>query len=164
MANEFSDIEELVRNDIRRGLAGDAVGPDGTPAGDRKPDASFTPVRGDADQSRDGIVYANAITGDRGTTAVEWAFRCRHVRTFGGILPTNRELTIYGVTIVRTRGEKLEFRRYVDWSMVMTELGVSAGFRPAVNSLDEIPGFDTAQRRTPKPVDRAPSARRTRER
>src|SRR5437763_16893975 len=109
--NDYSEIERLVRHDIRRGLAGHNVGPDGKPEGDRDPEPPFAPVRIEGTDARDGVVYANAITGERGTTAVERAFRCRHVGRFGGIFATDRELTIHGVPLVRTRGGKTQLRR-----------------------------------------------------
>jgi hypothetical protein len=134
--NDFADLEDLVRRDISAGLAGGQQDSDGAP---------FTALATDRNNG-DGIVYANAITGGA-FTAVEWAFECEHTGPFGGIPTTYRTLTIYGVTIVRTRGEKVTFRRYVDWSAVMAELGVTASFRPAYERMDEIPNINMSARK-----------------
>jgi hypothetical protein len=140
--NDHTSIEELVRRDIQRGLAGQNIRPDGKRASsDEQPQGSFTPIsRSNQAGGDDGILYANAITGGA-FTAVEWAFQCQHTAPFAGVPPTYRELTIYGVTIVRQRGEKTTFRRYVDWSGVMSELGVTASFRPAYERINEIPNI-----------------------
>src|SRR4051794_20105869 len=123
--NDYTALEGLVRRDIQAGLAG----------GDDRAPAAFTAVaRRDSDDN--GVLYANAITGGQ-FTAVEWAFRGEHTSEFAGIPATNREVTIHGVTIVRQRGDTTTFRRYVDWSAVMAQLGVSASFRPAYERIAE---------------------------
>jgi hypothetical protein len=134
--NDFTNIEDLVRRDISAGLAGKQ---------DDSGAAPFTAISSDRNDG-DGVMYANAITGGD-FTAVEWAFECEHTGPFGGIPKTNRTLTIYGVTIVRQRGDRTTFRRYVDWSAVMAELGVSASFRPAYERIDEIPNIRIASRK-----------------
>jgi hypothetical protein len=126
--NDFTEIEDLVRRDIQAGLAGDRG----------KFRAPFAPrISGD---NVDGIQYANAITGGA-FTAVEWAFDAQHIESFGGIPATNREVTIHGVTIVRQRGDNTTFRRYVDWAGLMSDLGVTASFRPAFEKMEEIPNI-----------------------
>ena len=134
--NDFADLEELVRRDIQAGLASERKD---APA----PFAALQTEHSD----ENGVLYANAITGGA-LTAIEWAFQCRHVAPFGGIPATGRDLTIYGVTIVRVRGGATTFRRYVDWSAVMVDLGVTASFRPAYERIDEIPNIRVNRERS----------------
>jgi hypothetical protein len=151
--NDYSAIEDLVRRDIEAGLAGGK---------ERLAAAPFTPVPrlGSGD---DGVLYANAITGGQ-FTAVEWAFSGQHVAEFAGIPASNREVTIYGVTIVRQRGDTMTFRRYVDWSAVMVELGVSASFRPAYERIAEIPNIRTPDAARANKTNKTRTSRRARTR
>ena len=126
--NEFAAMEELVRSDIEAGLTADK----------RESAAPFAPWT--SEEIGTGILYANAITGGA-LTAVEWAFHCKHIAPFAGIPATNRVVTIQGVTIVRVRGAKTTYRRYVDWAGLMAELGVSASFRPAFEKMEDIPNI-----------------------
>jgi hypothetical protein len=65
--------------------------------------------------------------------AVLWALRGTHTGTFVGLEPTGREVTIEGLTLVKLperEGDDPQFMRFVDWSEVLGQLGVSMSGRP----------------------------------
>jgi hypothetical protein len=71
-------------------------------------------------------------------TAVAWEYHGRHNGTFQGIPATGRDVVIRGVTVVEQGGRgRVLFSRYVDWLDVMSQLGLSAIARPA---LEHLPG------------------------
>lgn len=132
------DLEDLVRRDIAVGLAGQSDEQNENPAR-----TIFAPLK-EFNRKRGEFpgITARTIDGRRGRTAVEWSYRGQHVGTLAGIRPTDRVVTVRGVTIVEQRdGKPPLFRRYVDWSEVMGALGVTATFRPTFDSLEQIPGF-----------------------
>jgi hypothetical protein len=135
---ENDELEELIRQDIAVGLAGAPRVDDAEPL-----PPVFAPAGGWDRRSRDlpGLTV-NVVDARRGRMAVEWSYKCTHVGDLGGLRPTGKDLTMQGVTIVDLRDEGApRFRRYVDWSDVMSRLDVTATFRPSFQSLDEIPGF-----------------------
>jgi hypothetical protein len=134
----LDDVVDIVRLDILAGLAG--LDADGNPIGDAASKAGagrpiFLPRSDDSFEGR-------PLT-ERGADieVVEWVYRCTHGGNFPGIQQTNRDLDIEGVTIVERANEDAPLRRYVDWSRVMAQLGVSATFRPAVDTLSDLPGW-----------------------
>jgi hypothetical protein len=130
------ELEDLVARDIEVGLAGGSAETDEAPR-----QAIFAPIDG-VDFSQGELPGVTVRTVDRNRAAVEWTYRCQHVGHFAGIMPTDKTLVIHGVTIVERRPDREpRFRRYVDWAEVMTQLGVTATFRPSFESVDEIPGF-----------------------
>ena len=66
--------------------------------------------------------------------AVVWSVNASHDNVFAGLAPTGREVVIEGVTIVSTSSEEPMFRRYIDWSNVLGQLGVSISGRPVMPS------------------------------
>jgi hypothetical protein len=90
---------------------------------------SFTAV---ADEEGDGLQVLDAFQSEKGTWAVQWDFRCKHIGDFLGIRPTDRVLTIKGVTLVYSSHT---FRRYVDWSYVSSQLGIASSMQPLVEDL-----------------------------
>jgi hypothetical protein len=131
------DIEALVRRDIATGLAGQSDVQNENPM-----PAIIAPLAGFDGKGEFPGVKVAAVEGKRGRVAVEWTYRGRHVGNLGGILGTGKVLTVEGVTIVEQRdGEAPRFKRYVDWAGAMSQLGVTASFRPSFNALSDIPAF-----------------------
>jgi SnoaL-like polyketide cyclase len=64
--------------------------------------------------------------------AVVWSLTATHTGPFVGLEATGREVTIEGVTLVQKPTSKTEqqFMRYIDWSAVLGQLGVSMSGRP----------------------------------
>jgi hypothetical protein len=84
---------------------------------------------------RDNSPGGAQIVERSGTAAyVEWVYDCTHTGVFQGLKPKGRELTIRGVTIVDDSSGSPVFKRYVDWSEVMTQLGMFANFRPTIET------------------------------
>jgi hypothetical protein len=70
------------------------------------------------------------------TAAVAWTIKGRIVRrnpAYPMLTITNRPLRITGVTIVRGTGDASRLSRFIDWTSVMSDLGVT-GNRPIVSS------------------------------
>jgi hypothetical protein len=65
--------------------------------------------------------------------AVVWSLQATHTGEFAGLMATNREVTIEGVTLIQKppddKGEP-QFMRFIDWSQVLGQLGVSMSGRP----------------------------------
>jgi hypothetical protein len=75
---------------------------------------------------------AAAITSGR-FSAVVWEYYGAHQAEFQGVLPTGLPVVVRGATIVDHETEV--FHRYVDWTDVMGQLGLTATMRPVVDEL-----------------------------
>lgn len=74
-----------------------------------------------------------------GVAAVPWTYQCLHAAALGqlddeglglGAIPaTNLTVDIEGVTLLRPDDDGIEIRRYVDWNLVLVQLGVTMSFR-----------------------------------
>ena len=89
--------------------------------------------------------FSDPIMENGAFSTVPWSVTATHVgstpvdgdtdpQTFVGLAETQRTVVIEGVTIVKhplegTRDEP-EFRRYIDWSAVLAQLGVTMTGRP----------------------------------
>jgi hypothetical protein len=71
-------------------------------------------------------------------TAIVWEYSGVHTEPINGIRPTQREVTVRGVTIVDHTGKEPAFHRYIDWAEVMGQLGLTITGRPIAT-----PPFDT---------------------
>jgi hypothetical protein len=90
---------------------------------------------GDSFQSDDGPRITDATLSNGESTAVTWEYECVHSGLFQGLNPTGKRLTIRGITIIANHldDEKgASFARYIDWSQVMTDLGMYASYRPTI--------------------------------
>jgi hypothetical protein len=57
--------------------------------------------------------------------ALSWSVEAQHTGPFVGIDPTGQTITIEGITIVNLENADLPiFQRYVDWSLVLTQLNI----------------------------------------
>jgi hypothetical protein len=145
---DVDDVVELVRRDILAGLAG--LDEDGRPLTQDDTEAGsgrriFTPQPQSDDSA--AAFQAAALTPEGSEVqVVEWVYRCKHDGDFPGVVQTNKNLVIEGITVVDRRNPDRPLRRYVDWSRVMSELGVSATFRPEVERLDDLPSYQNVGR------------------
>ncbi|MHB8464270.1 MAG: hypothetical protein ACYDH6_21165 [Acidimicrobiales bacterium] len=95
----------------------------------------FTPTQGFHVAA--GFVEGPPMTNGKHTSVV-WEFHGKHDAVFQGVRPTGRHVVIRGVTVVdKSKRGRVLFHRYVDWLDLMSQLGLSSTFRPA---LDELPG------------------------
>ena len=66
--------------------------------------------------------------------AVEWAFAGVHSRAdFNGLRASGRNVDVRGITLFQAvdveGGQRLGFRRYVDWARVFAQLGLTLSWR-----------------------------------
>ena len=144
---DVGDVVELVRLDLLAGLAG--IDGDGRPIAVDEPfpgrgQPTFVP-RTDSDDPSSAFSGAELTPSDAEVGVVEWTYTCTHGGDLPGIVQTNKDVVIQGVTIVDRRDPDQPFRRYVDWSRVMAQLGVSASFRPEVDRLENLPSYNDDQ-------------------
>ena len=67
--------------------------------------------------------------------AVPWSVTTVHDQTFAGVHSTGSTIEIEGITIVKlplNDSEAPTFQRYIDWSRVLAQLGVSITGRPVI--------------------------------
>ncbi len=100
---------------------------------------TFEPVGGEALSFVEG--YEPMVGVSEPIASVGWTYDCKHVEALGqvgdpkdlplgAVPPTGRQIRIEGVTLLRDQDDSVEIRRYVDWNLVLAELGVMASFRP----------------------------------
>ena len=80
------------------------------------------------------------ITSTKNVTAVQWTYRCTHVKEYYGVVATKRPLTIRGVTIVEHEGatEEAMYYRYIDWLDVFAQLGLGIHGRTPIDSFVDV--------------------------
>jgi hypothetical protein len=92
---------------------------------------SFTPRFGDAAESfrvAERFEEADVIGNDQ-IAAVPWTYFAVHSGDFLCLFPTNREVTIQGMTFVDNRKDDPVLHRYVDWTGVIVQLGLEVSWR-----------------------------------
>jgi hypothetical protein len=80
--------------------------------------------------------------GDDVVAAVPWEYDCSHTGDFQGVFPTGRPMRIEGLTIVDQRGDQPAFTRYIDWTAVFGQLGMTVSTRVAVGEDEYRFGLD----------------------
>jgi hypothetical protein len=69
----------------------------------------------------------------REKTWVAWTYEAKHTGLLAGIPPTEREVTVRGVTLVDRSEREPMFYRYIDWLDLCQQIGLSITSRPAVD-------------------------------
>jgi hypothetical protein len=64
---------------------------------------------------------------------VPWIYYRRHDGDFQGMVRTERNVDIHGVTFVDNRGDETVLHRLVDWTGVLTQVVVEVSWRVPVN-------------------------------
>jgi hypothetical protein len=123
------DPIELVRQDVNDGLRTPAD-PDNP---QRNAEAPFT-FHPTAIQIADQF----GAMGNEQFSAVAWSVVAEHTGDFAGIDGTGKEVEIAGVTIVEIGAspEECTFRRYIDWTAVLAQLGATVNTRTTTSSPD----------------------------
>jgi hypothetical protein len=104
----------------------------------------------DIDRAKEGWSHDPERTGPIGPLAagVEWTWRGRHNKVlpdnlvpeeplelpFNGIAPSDREVTVHGVSLMGVEDDQFMVRRYVDWVGVYAQLGLTLNWRTPVSS------------------------------
>jgi hypothetical protein len=73
------------------------------------------------------------LIGNDDLAVVPWIYYCRHDGDFQGMVRTERDVDIHGVTFVDNRGDETVLHRLVDWTGVLTQVGVEVSWRVPVN-------------------------------
>jgi hypothetical protein len=96
---------------------------------------------GQAFDDRDGgfrvveELLGDSFGDDDRVVAVPWELPCTHARRFLEIEATFVDLVIRGLTLVVENPDKgVLLHRYIDWAQVMSDLGMSMTFRPALEA------------------------------
>ena len=124
MPLDSDDSFALVRDDVRVGI-GDIFTTDGDF------NEAFTVAKSFTEQE---------VITNGSTFAVPWTYDCRHTGDFQGLFPTNRKLTIEGVTLLDTSGNEPLLHRYVDWVGVIAQLGIDVSWRVPVTEAEYLAG------------------------
>ena len=67
---------------------------------------------------------------DGDSTAVAWTWSGLFDRAVQGIQPSGATIEVEGVTVVTGRAGDREYRRYIDWSDVQAQMGLSVVTKP----------------------------------
>jgi hypothetical protein len=78
--------------------------------------------------------FANEeLIGNEQIAVVPWIYYGRHDGDFQGMVRTERDVDVHGITFVDRRGDDLVLHRLVDWMGVITQLGVEVSWRVPVD-------------------------------
>ena len=73
------------------------------------------------------------LIGNVRIAVVPWIYYGRHNGDFQGMVRTERDVDIHGVTFVDNRDDETELHRLVDWMGIITQLGVEVSWRVPVD-------------------------------
>ena len=77
------------------------------------------------------------VSNDR-LGVVAWEWDGQDTLGFNGLFPTDKPVTVRGVTVVEQRGaEGPLFHRYIDWIGVVGQLGLAFVGRPSIAALGD---------------------------
>ncbi len=86
----------------------------------------------EVDDLPDGPALLPLSEDESSSVAVVWTWRGLHDRPTQGISATDVEVTVEGVTVVSGRPGNRSYRRFIDWSDVWSQIGLSIGTRPVI--------------------------------
>jgi hypothetical protein len=86
------------------------------------------------------VVDANFRDEEAGSVGMAWECHTVNRGSFQGMKPTDRSVVIRGFTVMQVNSDnRLEFRRYIDWSEVAAQLGMVTSFKPVRAEPPEFP-------------------------
>jgi hypothetical protein len=80
----------------------------------------------------DGSAVLPRSDDESSSVAVLWTWSGVHDRPTQGVTATGAEVSVEGVTIASGRPGDRSYRRFIDWSDVWSQIGLSIGTRPGI--------------------------------